>query len=300
MSHTVPAALTRPVVVGVAEDERSHVAVRAALAWCAWFGAELHLVHGTVPQRALWGRSGADDEQAHVEAVTRVLGAQLDPLADEAHDGLLSRRLQVRPERADTALAQVAREVDAGLLVVGKHRRRGMLDLGDTVRALLADAPCPVWCQHEEPQDRKLERVLVPVDFSETSVTALQWARVLADTLGAKLAVLHAFAAPVLAYAPAYGAVPPTYVVDEERDAARRGLETFGAEHGLVEDGHELLFAEADPHDAILQHENEADLIVMGTHGRTGVRAALLGSVAHGVLRAAQRPVVAVPSPSEA
>lgn len=298
MTRPVAPAFALPVVVGVAEDGRSDVAVQAALQWSAWFGAPPWLVHGTVPRRALLGSPREDEARAHVEAVARLLGAHVDTLGAEAHDGLLSSRLRVRPQRADAAIVDVAREVGAGLIVVGKHRRRGVLDLGDTARAILGQAPCPVWCQHEAPADKTLERILVPVDFSRTSEDALAWALLLADALGARLRVLHAFCAPVLAYAPAYGAVPPTYVVDEEREGARKALHEFGARHGVTAAGHELLFVECDPHDAILQHENEADLVVLGTHGRTGVRAALLGSVAHGVLREAHRPVVAVPSRS--
>lgn len=144
-------------------------------------------------------------------------------------------------------------------------------------------------------------RILCPIDFSETSRRAVACAVALARWYEAQLTVLHVFASvPVVEAAPGIGTgvVPPPLILKEvDRDALLVAMRTFVGP-GVREVPTELLLQEApDVRDEILEGATAsgADLIVMGSHGRTGLRHLLLGSVADAVLRRASSPVLIVP-----
>lgn len=143
------------------------------------------------------------------------------------------------------------------------------------------------------------KRILALVDFSELSALALKYAAVGANQYGAELLILHAERFEV-----------PPYVLADEYDRVlselrqrRKEAETFLVNHvrevlGSASEFLTLRFliVEAHPVDAILSvAENESvDLIVMGTHGRSGWQRFTLGSVTEKVVREAQVPVFVV------
>lgn len=136
------------------------------------------------------------------------------------------------------------------------------------------------------------KKILVPTDFSETSRAALQRAGEVAKACSAKLTVI---------YADEF--VAPPDMVDELPARSARSKDT--ANKHLAQEVQELvppnvevdtLVVENSPVNAILQvaKEKDVDWIIMGTHGRTGVRRFVLGSVAEEVLRQSDRPVLTV------
>lgn len=142
----------------------------------------------------------------------------------------------------------------------------------------------------------KLDRILCPVDFSETSTAALQTAGRLAKTLNAELTVLHAQRWEY----PVYFTLSQTRTLQahlrKSERAARRYFEGFVKRNLPVELYRKVAFVEEDPVTAILRLSRKlgADLIVMGTHGRKGWSRFRLGSVLEDVLRQAEIPVLAV------
>ena len=145
---------------------------------------------------------------------------------------------------------------------------------------------------------RTFGRILVPTDFSDTSDTALAYAKTLAAQLGASLHLLHVFADPYAAatYAPdVYAPLPPEARERTLRDIDERLRERMNAVekerfHGTTEIVTGLTAKQIVRHAA----ERDIDLIVMGTHGRRGVAHLLLGSVAEHVVRTATCPVLTV------
>jgi nucleotide-binding universal stress UspA family protein len=145
-----------------------------------------------------------------------------------------------------------------------------------------------------------ITHILCPIDFSDTSRRAVRCAIALARWYEAKLSVLHVFAnVPVVDAVPAFGAgvvPPPLTLGDVDRGALRDEMRTFvGDTSGVVAD---MVLQEApDVRSEILAEAGVTgvDLVVMGSHGRTGVRHLLLGSVADAVLRQAACPVLIVP-----
>jgi nucleotide-binding universal stress UspA family protein len=138
-----------------------------------------------------------------------------------------------------------------------------------------------------------VQSILHPTDFSEPSHAAWQVACALAQTYQARLVALHVvFPATV-----AYGEVVSTEVVEQQMSSARQALEQLQpTEPGIKV---ERILETGDPVEVILRTAAKlpADLIVLGSHGRTGLARLLLGSVAEQVVRKATCPVLVVKRP---
>jgi nucleotide-binding universal stress UspA family protein len=138
-----------------------------------------------------------------------------------------------------------------------------------------------------------LRTILVPVDFEPPSDRAVETAADLAKTFGAKIVVVHAYELPFYPYpgtaAPTAGTDLPAAI----RSAATAGLDAIVRRIRERVPSAEGILRMGPPADEILAvaRERKADLIVMGTHGRTGLAHALLGSVAEKVVRRSEVPV---------
>ena len=125
-------------------------------------------------------------------------------------------------------------------------------------------------------------RILCPIDFSETSVKAMNHAEQLAEKFGAELILLHAFDMPET-----YDRRGQTHPADRELEPKLRDIKSARTKLTYA------LHAGA-PGEVIcwFAEEKHCDLIVMGTHGRTGLKHFFLGSVAEHVVRHARCPVL--------
>jgi nucleotide-binding universal stress UspA family protein len=146
----------------------------------------------------------------------------------------------------------------------------------------------------------KIQRILVPVDFSETSKRALEYASLFVKSFDAKLDVLHVWR-------------PSEYAGDEmvvlTRSEPELTLSTYLRNHAdqqlsafLKDVPHSKQMLEAgDPAQVIAKVADEGayDLIIMGTHGRTGLSHLMMGSVAEKVVRLAPCPVLTYRAPEK-
>lgn len=146
---------------------------------------------------------------------------------------------------------------------------------------------------------KPITNILVPLDFSEHSAAALKYAVDLARHYEATLQLLHVFA-PVFYSVPEGYLLPGPAEITQVRSALEQELER--AKHDACAGGAlivKTLLLEGHPPSEILRVAREGgfDLIVMGTHGRTGVKHVLIGSVAENVVRHAPCPVLTVRTP---
>ncbi len=143
-----------------------------------------------------------------------------------------------------------------------------------------------------------VKRILVPVDFSTDSLHALRYARDLLTQLRAELVVLHVVDQTYLAGTPELYVANPQLarLLDEQWRAGSGHVEQLAAE--LKKKGLRVraLAKRGAPAQVIVEtaKRTATDLIVMGTHGRTGLAHVLIGSVAEKVVRAAPCPVLTV------
>jgi universal stress protein A len=134
----------------------------------------------------------------------------------------------------------------------------------------------------------KTNKILFPTDFSHTGDAALEMATVLAKDAGATLLIVHVEEPPV-----AYGGGEMYYGLPEPaHDEIKRMLREVKPTRDDVQFEHRLVTG--DPPSAIvrLAEEENVDLVVMGTHGRTGLSRLLMGSVAEAIVRRAKCPVL--------
>jgi nucleotide-binding universal stress UspA family protein len=147
-----------------------------------------------------------------------------------------------------------------------------------------------------------IKRILVPVDFSPCSMSALRYACQLGELLGATIDVVHVWAAPSyigphMALEATEGPGPTLW--QYARVGAARDMEQFIADfQRSCPVKIRMRLERGDPCDTILSMAKDGrfDLIVMGTHGRRAMSPLSMGSVAQNVVRGSHCPVLAVPS----
>lgn len=181
-----------------------------------------------------------------------------------------------------------------GLVVMGTHGRTGLdrVLMGSVTEKVIRHAPCPVLAVPTRGQVSAFRHVLCPVDFSESSRQAVALAAELATSGGAGITLLHVLELPV-AYS---GEIRDEGFVDILDKRAARLLEEWARDlkikvsvplatrSRIGSAGAQIL--------AALDEDKTFDLVVMGSHGRSGLPRALLGSVAEKVVRHAGRPVL--------
>ncbi len=145
-----------------------------------------------------------------------------------------------------------------------------------------------------------IKKILVPVDFSENSRIALDWAMAFADKLDANLILFHAFEMPEVMKAPVqrHGLLNKDMIGRANEEVVKE-LQAFADKYDEDRITVAPEIGEGKPFVEIIKAAKNyhADLIVMGTHGRTGLQSMLIGSVAEKVVRKAPCPVLTVKHP---
>ncbi|MCU1276655.1 MAG: universal stress family protein [bacterium] len=149
-----------------------------------------------------------------------------------------------------------------------------------------------------------IEKILVPVDFSDTSRRALDLAATFAKAFGARVELLHVWAPPQMVPLPLVimtsAAEQPMTLEELARSTTCTQMEELVEPLRKQGISARARVAVGSPAYEVVELATVGhfDLIVMGTHGRGGLARALLGSVAERVVRRAQCPVLTVHSPS--
>jgi nucleotide-binding universal stress UspA family protein len=141
-----------------------------------------------------------------------------------------------------------------------------------------------------------IRRILFPTDFSEPAAEAKNYALVLADRLGAELHLLHVVVPPGMPFpnADTSWTMPATGVKGLVKDAEQRLSEEIGTWAEARRAVSSVVTGFAVDEIVHYAEEQQIDLIVVGTHGLTGITHLLLGSVAEKLVRCAPCPVLTV------
>jgi nucleotide-binding universal stress UspA family protein len=140
------------------------------------------------------------------------------------------------------------------------------------------------------------KRICCPIDFSESSRSALRTAADLCQVLGAELTLFHAYPLPGYTL-PEGSVVPSPKMLQELADQAEAHLQEWrGVAEAMGAKNVKTAKSVGEPALEVVEfaRENGVDLLVVATHGRTGLRHALLGSTAERVVRRAGCPVLTV------
>lgn len=143
-----------------------------------------------------------------------------------------------------------------------------------------------------------IKKVLFPTDFSHYNDAAFDFATTLAAEAGAVLHIVYVHDVRDLNAAMGEGSymIAPTWE-EEEREAAER-LSQIVPKNKAVAYEHHCLAGTPETEILTFAENNDVDLIVMASHGRTGLARLLMGSIAEGVMRRAQCPVLVVKQPA--
>ena len=141
-----------------------------------------------------------------------------------------------------------------------------------------------------------LKKILLPTDFSDSAAAAMPYARDMALTFGAQIELVHVHQLPIYTGAFAYGTIDlPANYAEDTRKALLTRLEEHREKLGPDVEVKTML-VEGVPFKELIRcaAENDVDLIVMSTHGHTGLKHVLLGSTAERVVREAPCPVLTI------
>ncbi len=284
------------ILVGTSLDEQSDPVVRAGVRLAKHTGARLYVVHAhALPVAYFAAPSGftsvsPDLLEAESQARQRMLDSQLERLGIDP-DGLAGTIARAgAPHRL---LLETAAEVGADLIVIGARETAGRVLHGSTTDRVLRKAACPVWVVAGE-SELPPKRVLAPVDLSPLSAESLLKAMAMLGELGGSAEELGTL----------------FVLEDEERESstqftpeqidrlAHEELDRF-VDRLPTQNGHTIRRT-VRIGDIRKQIHNEievsaADLLVLGTHGRSGFERFLLGSVAVDMAGQANCHVLVVP-----
>jgi nucleotide-binding universal stress UspA family protein len=284
-------------------SECSEQALDHALFLARELGAELHMLHAVV----LHG-DDPHDPQVHfsefsdlLQRLSAVAASELSRLAEHPRgEGLTIHQVEKRGYSAASVILEHAEEIEADVIVMGTHGRRGPghFFLGSVAEHVVRYSTCPVLTLRQQKQPRALEairHILVPVDFSDYSKEGIETAKELALLCHAELQLVHVI--EVRKLPPFYAPLDIAEVIENRKRTSAATLQELADKDvgAAVEVELHVLEGPTAAH-AITDFAgaHASDLIVIPSHGLTGIERILLGSVAERVIRLAKCPVFTV------
>lgn len=285
---SAPEAARRPLeslLVATDFSKGAGLALDRALLLPLARGVRIHLVHALPADMPARLRAVAETEaRARLEGLVSQARQRQAKVEVELTSGLLRGEPFVEIIRS-------ARRIDADLVVLGRHGRRPILDMliGTTAERVVRKGDVPILVVNTRPA-HPYRQPLIATDLEDTSRRTVDLAlRVLGPDAGA-VDVVHAF------HVPFEGFVTPSQSARKKSDWRRsfqesstKGLERFLAPYRDRGVRWRTFIREGDRRSVVLAlaARRKADLIAVGTHGRSGLAHALVGSVAEWIIGAA-------------
>jgi universal stress protein E len=270
---------------------RSHRALRRAGLLAQANDAELTLVHVVDDDQP------ADLVEIEIREVERILTEQIGAVTEL--NGVHCRPAVIAGD-AFNGVLRTAESTRADLIVMGAHRKQLLLDIfvGTTIERVIRMGRYPVLMVNDT-VERPYETALAAVDMSEQSASGIRTATRLKLVEAAHLTVIHAFS-PLAKGKMSLAGLQKESIekyVAEERLRASKDLAAFLETNELGYQNWSRRTEEGGPFEVIsrLVDSMRPDLLVIGTHGRSGIARALLGSVTEEALRSLNVDVLVVP-----
>jgi len=281
------------------EDSLSGVSYAVILA--EKVGASLHLLHVVEPPSRF---SGMEDVAGALtdSQVAELARSQLKDLCKREIQSNVRVRTSVRIGKAFHEITIAARKSSANLIVIATHGYTAAkrVLLGSTSERVVRHAHCPVLTvpagagSGAKPVPFRLKKILVPIDFSKVSRDALPWAILLGRQFGSTLTLLHVVEKFPIDYTLADRGLDLIRRAEEQavgdlQAMARSLTQSSGLNISTRVHG-------GSPYEQICEAARvmSTDLIVLTTHGYTGLKHVWLGSTAERIVRHARCPVLAV------
>jgi nucleotide-binding universal stress UspA family protein len=287
------------LLIGTSLTEASDPVVRSGVLLARRAGAKIHLAHAYSMPMTYSGAPFFPDVplgevfKAERAALQRQLDDQIARLGIDRTE-LAGIHLEVGP--AHRYLIDVANDVCADLIVVGSSESPRLAKFfGSTADRVVRKATCPVLVVRKE-MKLPFERIVLPVDLSPLSAEAFEAGiRFLAWVAGGPPPVVEAFF--VMTELDRQALAPRATEIEVELLASQE-LKRFAVHHGTGAPGKVETLVEAGFVDVEILDRIEAvrpDLVILGTHGRSGFERFVLGSVATTVIRQGDCNVLVIP-----
>jgi len=265
------------------------------------FEAELTLLHVAADERHSLQAHFPELEKA-ADELQELAEEQLAEMTDTTRPRRLAVKRVVRLSQTPVEeIANYSREENFDLIVMGTHGRTGVAHLlmGSIAESLVRLAPCPVLTVREHMEKEEVApylKILVPVDFSPHAEKALKYGIALAMNFEASLNVLHVMDQPVQ---PSHYQLDDNFLMMMQPNLEARtheALQQLMARLAPKDLEYETAYVFGRAYAEIVNYaaSNDVDLIVLGTHGLSGLQQFLLGSTAAKVVRHAPCPVLTV------
>jgi nucleotide-binding universal stress UspA family protein len=302
----LPSARFNRILVPINFSRPSLKAIPYALAISRQFGADVHLLHVTDLAQQSAPTLLTLPLVPQPEWDQRLMKRLAALVAKYRTDGKVSA-LEPRTGTAYEEICDAARELKADLIVVATHGYTGYkrMFFGSVAERVVQHSPCPVlvvrhhyhgWNGIEDLRTRtgfKLAKILVPTDFSDCSQAAFDYGVQLAREFGAELRLAHVINPHAFPFGDKYTALDPAELLAQMGNAAKKRMRSMVSK---AKSRYSVRLIHGSPAIEICKAANEdVDLIVICTHGRTGLGHLLIGSVAEHVVRYAHCPVLVIP-----
>jgi nucleotide-binding universal stress UspA family protein len=296
-AQKLPALRLKKILATTDFSKISLVGVRYAVSLADKVDAGVALVHVIEPAPRFAGMESvvlAKDDADVIELAER----ELARLAEKESKKDLAVQSFVRHGKPFNEIAALARSREADLVVIATRGYTGLKNiwLGSTAEQVVRHAPCAVLTvppQNAKAAAFQLKRIVVPIDFSETSAQALPYAAALAEQFGAEIILLHVIEWVAI---PSELGSAPSAITEADKGSVAKDLSRLRQEVlGEQVPGRTIVRAGA-PFQEITRAAKEmgADMIILTTRGYTGLQNILLGSTAERVVRHAECPVLVV------
>ncbi len=257
------------------------------------FNAEIHLLH----VRVLLNDPCVDSEI--LDEVERILATSEPATRDvlERAGGKGDTSILTHIERGTAAgpvITDAVTEYDCDLVIMGTHGRRGLNRLltGSVAQEVVHHSPVPVLTTRAAKGGSSIpHKMLAAVDFSETSLVAVDWAANLAEGVDGEVTLLHVF--EPLTYPDFYVLESPIEDREDIKDHCLDSLSAIANERlAKVPSTVAVIHGHVAQSISSYAHDNDHDLVVLATNGLSGLSHAVLGSVAERTVRLSMVPVL--------
>lgn len=253
------------------------------------FGAQIHLIHVRTPGAG--GLCGDGLVPNWAGDVSKDLRLPEEPLATPVE-------VVVEHHSVPAGIIEYASQNAIDIIIMGGRGRSGLSlpRLGSVAGQVVRYAPCPVLTVRHSLPHHGLQRILAPVDFSVPSQDTLRLARRIASLAGAEIDLLHVL--DPVSEPTTFGLPAPTHLSPQATEHWEERLMKFWEKTGGAAVPFRPHISLGSPAPEIINHalKLRSDLVMIGTHGRTGMKRLIIGSVSERVVYHALCAVLTVKS----
>lgn len=283
----------RKILCPIDFSQGARQAMRVAVQLAKHPETEIELVHSAYQPMAFTGDYAVPPPilQQVADEGRRGLDAAVREITELGAKRVTRRLVTGLPWRAIVEVAE--KDATCDLIAIGTagSGRVARVLFGSVAQNVVRHAPCSVVVVHPSDVPRRFARVLCPVDFSDSSQHAVDLAAEIVERDGAGLTLLH-----VIELSEAYFEAPHSSQflreIDQQSSAKLDHWAARASANGVAVSTRLRMGNTGAQILARLDEEPAVDLVVMGSHGRTGLKRALLGSIAEKIARYAPCPVL--------